>query len=57
MKGYLIEKYTDMGNAYTTMRLLAEAKKAGIDLSPVGVSDTALVEGRSEEHTSELQSH
>ena len=45
MKGYLIEKYTDMGNAYTTMRLLAEAKKAGIDLSPVGVSDTALVEG------------
>ncbi len=28
MKGYLIEKYTDMGNAYTTMRLLAEAKKS-----------------------------
>lgn len=45
MKGYLIEKYTDMGNAYTTSRILMEAKKAGIDLFPVGVSDTALAEG------------
>lgn len=45
MKGYLIEKYTDMGNAYTTARLLEEAKKAGLTLTPVGVEDTAFVDG------------
>lgn len=45
MKGYLIEKYTDMGNAYTTARLLEEAKKTGLTLLPVGVEDTAVVDG------------
>lgn len=45
MKGYLIERYTNMCNAYTTTRLLAEAKSAGIHLSVVGVEDVALKNG------------
>lgn len=45
MKGYLIEKYTDMGGAYTTGRLLQEAEKAGVDLSVVGIEDAVLKNG------------
>lgn len=45
MKGYLIERYTNMGSAYTTNRLLQEAKKSGADLSVVGVEDVALKDG------------
>lgn len=45
MKGYLIEKYTNMGSAYTTTRLLAEAKSVGIDMSIVGVEDVTLKNG------------
>lgn len=44
-KGYLIERYTDMGSAYTTARLLTEAKSAGINLSVVGVEDVTLKNG------------
>ena len=40
MKGYIIEKYSRMTNAYTCNRLAEEAKKLGIELSIVGVHDT-----------------
>lgn len=40
LKGYLIEKYNGMGNAYTCARLLEEAAAAGISLDMVGVHDT-----------------
>ncbi len=39
MKGYLIEKYSQMTNAYTCNRLVEEAEKLGIELSIVGVHD------------------
>ncbi|MDD6039310.1 MAG: RimK family protein, partial [bacterium] len=42
MKGYLIEKYSCMTNAYTCNRLVEEAKKLGIALQIVGVHDTAV---------------
>jgi len=38
-KGYLIEKYNDMGRAYTCRRLLEEAKLAGMDLQMIGAKD------------------
>ena len=39
LSGYLIEKYTHMGNAYTCRRLVEEAADQGIDLKIVGVHD------------------
>ncbi|MCR5031715.1 MAG: RimK family alpha-L-glutamate ligase [Lachnospiraceae bacterium] len=37
--GYLIEKYRDMGSAYTCRRLLEEAETAGLSLRMIGVED------------------
>lgn len=45
MKGYLIERYTNMGSAYTTNRLMQEAKKAGVEMSVAGVEDVVLTDG------------
>lgn len=40
MKGYLIEKYDNMANAYTCYRLTEEAAAQGIDLEIIGIHDT-----------------
>lgn len=40
--GYLVERYTNMGGAYTCHRLLEEGRRAGFALEMVGVSDLAL---------------
>lgn len=45
MKGYLIEKYNNMAGAYTSSRLVQEAKKQGISLEMVGVEDTVIRDG------------
>lgn len=42
ISGYLIEKYNNMGNAYSCRRLLEEAQKQDIDLRMLGVSDTSV---------------
>ena len=42
ISGYLIEKYNDMGNAYSYRRLLEEAQKQNIDLKMLGVYDTCI---------------
>lgn len=42
IKGYLIEKYSQMTNAYTCNRLVEEAEKLGIELSIIGVHDTQI---------------
>lgn len=39
MKGYIIEKYNNMANAYTCNRLLEEAAKLKIDLKIIGIHD------------------
>ena len=39
LKGYLLEKYTNMGDAITSARFLDEAKKQEIDLRIVGIAD------------------
>ncbi len=39
LKGYLLEKYSNMGDAITPARFLEEAKKQGIDLRIVGIAD------------------
>jgi len=44
MNGYLIEKYSNMGDAYTCHRLVEEAKKKGIDLTIIGVYDCIVTE-------------
>lgn len=41
-KGYLIEKYNDMGTAYTCRRLAEEAVNAGMELRTVGIHDTVI---------------
>lgn len=46
LKGYLIEKYNNMTNAYTCNRLVDEAVKQGINLQIVGVHDSAVAEGK-----------
>lgn len=43
MKGYIIEKYNQMTNAYTCNRLVSEAAALGIELSIVGVHDTMVM--------------
>lgn len=40
LKGYLIEKYNVMSNAYTCNRLVAEAAARDVDLRIVGIHDT-----------------
>ncbi len=45
MKGYLIEKYSNMGAAYTCRRLIEEAAKRGILLELIGVHDCVLKDG------------
>ncbi len=40
LKGYLIEKYNVMSNAYTCNRLVEEAAARGVDLQIVGIHDT-----------------
>lgn len=40
LKGYLIEKYNVMSNAYTCNRLMAEAAARDVDLRIVGIHDT-----------------
>lgn len=42
LKGYIIEKYNNMSNAYTCNRLVEEAEKQGIDLRIIGVHDTVI---------------
>ena len=42
IKGYIIEKYNKMTNAYTCNRLVEEAKKLAIDLKIVGIHDTMI---------------
>ena len=42
--GYLIEKYNNMGSAYTCARLLEEAKVIGMSLDIVGIHDTIIRE-------------
>ena len=39
LKGYIIEKYNNMANAYTCNRLVYEANKLDIDLKIIGVHD------------------
>lgn len=40
IKGYIIEKYNNMKNAYTCGRLVEEAEKVGVNLKIIGVHDT-----------------
>ena len=40
LKGYIIEKYNNMSNAYTCNRLVEEACRQGIDLRIIGIQDT-----------------
>lgn len=42
LKGYLIEKYNVMSNAYTCNRLVAEAAARDVDLRIVGIHDTMI---------------
>ncbi len=42
LRGYILEKYNNMGDAYTCRRLCEEARKRGADLRIVGVLDTVL---------------
>lgn len=42
LKGYLIEKYNVMSNAYTCNRLIEEASAHGVDLQIVGIHDTMI---------------
>lgn len=42
IKGYIIERYNNMSNAYTSSRLIMEGKKRGIEISLLGVSDTII---------------
>ena len=44
IKGYIIEKYNKMTNAYTCNRLVEEAKNLGIDLKIIGIHDTMILE-------------
>ncbi len=44
LSGYLIEKYNNMGNAYTCRRLLQEAQKQNIDIKLIGVYDSSVTQ-------------
>lgn len=45
MNGYLIEKYSNMAGAYTSGRLMEEAKLRNIKLKMLGVEDTVIRDG------------
>lgn len=42
LKGYLIEKYNVMSNAYTCNRLVTEAAALNVDLQIIGIHDTMI---------------
>ena len=42
LKGYIIEKYKNMGSAYTCARLAEEARVLGHQVDIVGVHDTII---------------
>lgn len=46
LKGYIIEKYNCMSNAYTCNRLTYEAEKEGIDLKIIGLYDTYITDNK-----------
>lgn len=46
MQGYLIEKYTNMGSAYTCRRLVEEGRLLGMDLRIIGVHDCLIRDGQ-----------
>lgn len=46
LRGYIIEKYNNMANAYTCHRIIDEAKKMGIDIQIVGIHDTFYWDGK-----------
>ena len=41
-EGYILEAYSNMGNIYTSRRLMEEAAKEGMQLSLIGVHDTCV---------------
>lgn len=45
IKGYVIEKYTNMSNSYTCKRLKEEAVKRNVDLEIIGVNDIYYIDG------------
>lgn len=45
LKGYIIESYNNMGRTYVSPRLIEEAKKRNVELSVLGVHDTAVCDG------------
>lgn len=45
LKGYIIEKYSQMTGAYTCNRLVEEASKRGVDLKIVGIADVTVCGG------------
>lgn len=47
LSGYLIEKFNDMGTAYTYRRLCDEAHRAGVNLTLIGAQDSYIVENGS----------
>ena len=49
LKGYIIEKYSNMIGAYTCNRLVEEAAKRGVDLGIVGIADVVAGSERTEE--------
>ena len=55
MKGYLVEKYNNMAGAYTSSRLLQEAKKQGISLEMVGIEDTIIKDGKLYQGQNQIQ--
>lgn len=42
ISGYIVEKYDNMGNAYTCRRLVEEAAAKGVELQVIGVNDVAV---------------
>lgn len=44
LSGYLIERYSDMGSAYTCRRLVEEAHALAMDLSIAGIADMGKME-------------
>lgn len=45
MRGYIIEAYNNMGNAYVSTRLIEEARKRNVELSVIGVQDITICDG------------
>lgn len=50
LKGYIIEKYNNMGNAYTCARLAEEARIMGHQIDIIGVHDTIINGAHLENH-------